>query len=542
MPRDRRLLRAAGKACRPPQVEPLSRGGAAPEMRTYVSARRTAETRYSFAEELWNHRAHTIMLQEQGILARSDAARILRALAEIDRIGPDRFPIDSDTGELLFSVERYLQRRIGDDTASRMHTGRSRGDLYVCVERMVFRERILALADVLVRLADSLLAQAARHTDTLMPGYTLLQHAQPLTFGHYLLSFVERFCRDLARLRETYGRVNQSPMGSAILSGTTFPVNRPRMAALLGFNGVLENTRDASTARDHSLEALAHTAIAASNLMTLCEDLILWCTYEFGLVELGEGFSGTSSIMPQKKNPSALTRVRHLAAECVGETMMGFMQIKTHSEQLNDLEATGPVVWRALDAAIAATDLLRPTVAALKVNPERMAQLAAANFIQAPELAETIAQKEKLPFRVAHRIVARLVRQCVNARIGPAQVTPEMINAAAVAVLRRPLAVRAATLRTCMDVARAIRERRAPGGPGPAQVGRMLGWRTAFLARVARWIRSGHASIESARKATDRRAEQLTTRSKTTGGRRRLREGAPPVREVPFASVRRARQ
>lgn len=506
----RTRLRAATQNRRATRRVSSPRDGAAPEMRAHVSARRTTETRYSFAQELWNHRAHTIMLCEQRILTRQDAARILRALGEIERIGADRFPIDSGTGELLFSVERYLRQRIGDETAGRMHTGRSRGDLYVCVERMVFREKILALADVLVRLVDSLLAQTSRHAATVMPGYTLLQHAQPLTFGHYLLSFVERFCRDLTRLRETYARVNRSPMGSAILSGTTFPVSRQRMAALLGFDGVIENTRDASTARDHSLETLAHAAILASNLMALCEDLILWCAYEFGLVELGDGFSGTSSIMPQKKNPSALTRVRHLAAECVGETMTAFMQLKTHSEQLNDLEATGPVVWRALDTAIAATDLLRATVATLGVRPERMAELAGANFIQAPQLAETIAQEEGLPFRVVHRIVGRLVRNCIDARSAPAQVTPEMINEAAVAVLGRPLAVRAATLRKCMDVARAIRDRKAPGGPGPREVQRMLKARTTSLARDASWIRACRQSIEKARHATDRRAKELT--------------------------------
>jgi argininosuccinate lyase len=461
------------------------------------------------------------MLWEQKILTRHDAARILRALQEIDRIGPNRFPIDSGTGELLFSVERYLQQRIGDDTASRMHTGRSRGDLYVCVERMVFREKLLTLADVLVRLGDSLLARATQHTDTVMPGYTLLQHAQPLTFGHYLLSFVDRFCRDLTRLRETYGRVNRSPMGSAILSGTTFPVNRPRMAALLGFGGVINNTRDASTARDHSLETLAHTAILAANLMALCEDLILWCTYEFGLVELGEGFSGTSSIMPQKKNPSALTRVRHWAAECVGETMTAFMQLKTHSEQLNDLEATGPVVWRALDTAIAATDLLRATIATLKVKPARMAQLVGANFIQAPQLAEAIAQEEKLPFRVVHRIVGRLVRNCIDAQIVPAQITPEMINDVGVAILGRPLTVRPMTIRKCMDVARAIQERKAPGGPGRREVKRMLKSGAAFLAREAGWIRSCRESIGTARDATDRRAKHLM--KLTTARRNRSR-------------------
>ena len=198
-----------------------------------------------------------------------------------------------------------------------------------------------------------------------------------------------------------------------------------------------------------------------------------------------------------------------MAAECVGETMTGFMQLKTHSEQLNDLEATGPIVWRALDTAIAATDLLRAVVTTLKVKPQRMAQLAEANFIQAPQLAEAIAQEEKLPFRVVHRIVGRLVRNCIDAQIVPAQITPEMINDVAVAVLGRPLTVRAMTIRKCMDVARAIRERKAPGGPGPRQVKRMLKARTASLAREARWIRSCRESIGKARGATDKRAKQL---------------------------------
>ena len=510
MPQHHRRLTTVRPTHRTGRPESRLSAPPAPEMRAHVSTRRETETRYSFAQELWNHRAHTVMLWEQKILRRGDAAQILRALDEIDRMGPDRFPIDSGTGELLFSIERYLQKRIGDDTASRLHTGRSRGDLYVCVERMVFSEKLLALADVLIRLTESLLTQAAQHTDTIMPGYTLLQHAQPLTFGHYLLSFADRFCRNVTRLRETYQRINRSPMGSAILTGTGFPVNRPRMAALLGFDGVLQNTRDASTARDHSLELLAHTGILASNLMAFCEDLILWCTYEFGFIELADGFSGTSSIMPQKKNPSALTRVRHLSAECVGNTMTAFMQLKTHSEQLNDLEATGPVVWRTLDTAISATDLLRAVTATVKVKPERMAHLAGANFIQAPQLAETIAREEGLPFRVAHRMVGRLVRDCIEAQIAPAQVELAMINRAAIEILGKPLKMSPAALRECMDLALIVRERKTPGGPGHRQVGKMLKERTASLARDASWIRSCRELIEKAKRLTDERVMQLS--------------------------------
>lgn len=479
------------------------------EMVEHVSSRRIRETREAFWYELWNHTAHTIMLCEQRILRRHDASQILRVLEEIERKGPDRFPIDPARGELLFSVESYMAGRIGEDVASRMHTGRSRGDLYVCVERMVLREKILSLIEVLLRVMDTMLQISAKHVDTVMPGYTLLQHAQPTTFAHYLLSFVDRFARDTERLKETYRRVDVSPMGSAILSGTGFPVDRHRMAVLLGFHAVIENTRDASTSRDHSLETITHTTILLSNLMTLVEDLILWCTYEFGMVELADGYSGTSSIMPQKKNPSALTRVRHLAAECVGNTMTVITQLKTHSEELNDFEATGPVIWRSLDTAMASLDLMRGLLSTLKVKRRAMAALADANFIQAAQLAETIAKEEKIGFRIAHKIVGRLVKNCIHHQVPPADIQPEMVNQASIEVRGRPLRMDAETLRQCMDVGFILRHRETLGGPGRKEVLRMLRRRTSLLGREREWLSSHRNAVAGAREKTEGLARKI---------------------------------
>jgi argininosuccinate lyase len=487
----------------PPLSDPRVPGPPAPEMVAHVSSRRMAESRDGFLHELWNHRAHTIMLYEQAILRRSDAAQILRGLEEIGRIGAARFPIHPGTGELLFSVERYLTERIGEDAASRMHTGRSRGDLYVCVERMLFREKALQVFEALGRLIETLLRLSAEHVETVMPGYTLLQHAQPTTFAHYLLSFVDRFRRDLDRLQESYGRVNRSPMGSAILSGTGFPVDRRRMAALLGFASVIENTRDASTSRDHSLETITHAAVLSSNLMALVEDLILWCTHEFGLVELADGYSGTSSIMPQKRNPSALTRVRHLAAECVGSTMTVFTQLKTCSEELNDFEATGPIVWRGLDTVVASLDLMRGLMSSLRVKRDAMAALAGENFLQATQLAETITRDENVGFRVAHKIVGQLVKRCIQGGIAPAEVRPEMLNQASLAVTGRPLPMRAETLRACMDVGFILKHRKTLGGPGRQEVLRMLRRRVALSGRDRAWLQAERERVAQAQRVTD---------------------------------------
>jgi argininosuccinate lyase len=498
-----------GKRAPAPAMDSRFSEPPAPEMVRVVSSRRMRETRASFHEELWNHQAHAIMLAEQGILRRAHAGRILQALEEIERIGPDRFPIEPGRGELLFSVEAYLEQRLGADIASRLHTGRSRADLYVCVERMVFREKLLALEDALAGLTGVLLQRAGEHVETVMPGYTLLQHAQPTTFAHYLLSFVDRFRRDRARLQAAYGRVDRSPMGAAVLSGTSFPVSRPRMAALLGFSGVVENTRDASTSRDHSLEAVAAATILMSNVMALAEDLILWSTYEFGMLELADGYSGTSSIMPQKKNPSALTRVRHLGAECVGNTVTVLTQLKTHSEQLNDLEATGPVVAGTLSTAADAVELLAGTVRSLRVKPEVMAALAGRNFLQAAQLAETIARDEDLGFREAHKIVARLVRDCLARGVAPADIQPAMVNEASIQAIGRPLRLSARTLRQCMDVRHIVRTRELPGGPGRRQVRRMLGRREAELELARTWLSEARDRLAAARRETKRLAARL---------------------------------
>jgi argininosuccinate lyase len=356
------------------------------------------------------------------------------------------------------------------------------------------------------------LRRAGEHVETVMPGYTLLQHAQPSTFAHYLLSFADRFRRDAARLQAAYARVNQSPMGAAVLSGTSFPVSRPRMAELLGFQGIVENTRDASTSRDHSLEAMAATAILMSNVMALTEDLILWSTYEFGMVELADGYSGTSSIMPQKKNPSALTRVRHLGAECVGNTVTVLVQLKTHSEQLNDLEATGPVVAATLTTAADAIDLLAGTLRSLVVKPEAMAALAGRNFLQAAHLAETIAREEDLGFREAHRIVGRLVRDCLARHVAPADVRPAMVNEAAVQTIGRPLRIGEGTLRKCMDVRHIVQSRELLGGPGRRQVKRMLGDRQRAVIRIQAWLAAARARLTAARRETDRLAAALPRR------------------------------
>ncbi len=381
--------------------------------------------------------------------------------------------------------------------------------MYVCTERMILRERLLLLIEHTLGLIETILQVAGRHVGTLMPGYTLLQHAQPTTFAHYLLSFADRFARDVDRLHETYARVNRSPMGAAISTGTSFPLNRPRMAELLGFHGLVENTRDAAIYRDFTLESVTHAAILASNLSTLADDLNVWCTYEFGMVELADAYCSTSTIMPQKKNPSSLERMRYLSAECIGDAMAVFAQLKTNSEELGDLESTGPVAWRALDHVHAVLRFMRGVLGTLTVNTELMRQRAAANFTQATQLAETITMDKGLAFRTAHRIVGKLVRRCLEERITPDRVTAALVDEAAVEILGRPLRLAPEVVRRAMDPRDIVEHRKTRGGPGRREVLRMLGTRSLRLATERQRLAHAREGLASARALTDSIAAKL---------------------------------
>ena len=461
------------------------------------------EARHAFPHELWNHKAHTIMLYEQGILTRRDAAKILKVLSRIGAMGIERFPMDPRKGELYYNIESYLIEKTGEDVGGRMHSGRSRGDMYVCSERMILREKLLQLVEHAIALIDAILALAARHVQTIMPGYTLLQHAQPTTLAHYLLSFADRFQRDLERLQETYQRVNLSPMGAAIATGSSFPLNRPRMAELLGFRGVIENTRDASISRDFTLESVTHAAILASNLSTLADDLNVWCTYEFGMIDLADAYCSTSTIMPQKKNPSSIERMRYMSAECIGSAMTVFVQLKTNSEELGDLEATGPVAWRGLDQVHAVLRFMRGVLSTLTVRREVMRERAGVHFTQATQLAETITREKGLAFRTAHRIVGTLVRRCLEEKVVPLEVSGEMLDRAAVEITGRPLKLKAETIQRAMDPEYIIEHRDTLGGPGKRQVSRMLEQRSRRMARERRWLAQEQERLAAARGAVD---------------------------------------
>ncbi len=268
------------------------------------------------------HRAHVVMLAEKGILSKGEGARILEGVKEVES--------DAGVDERLTSymaTEAALIERVGE-VGGRMHTGRSRNDLAQTQRRMYYRDRIEELIGAVLDLQRALLAVAEENLETVMPGYTHWRQAQPVTLGHYLVAHADAASRSLERLEDVYKRTNLNTLGSAAIAGTGWPVDRKKTMELLGFDGLLENSYDCVAAHDHVIELASSIAIHMTNLSRLADDLQIWSSDEFGMIDLDEAYAGTSSIMPQKKNPSSLEMVKGFASEAIGALMMAISSVK----------------------------------------------------------------------------------------------------------------------------------------------------------------------------------------------------------------------
>ena len=250
--------------------------------------------------------AHTVMLVEEGILSEGNGAKILRVLKDVRQLGPESFPIDPAVGSMLLQVEAYLFDRIGEEIGGRMHTGRSRIDQGATVGRLKSRNEVLDVMELIINLQKTLLNLARENVNTVTVFHTHLQHAQPSTFGHYLVNFVYGFERDFNRLKNAYERANLNPLGTAASVGTSWPLNRERTTEFLGFDRQVVNARGSYKTYDYAAEIIAMLSLTMSDLYDLATDLYLGSTYEFRTVETADEYAGSSSIMPQKKNPYSL--------------------------------------------------------------------------------------------------------------------------------------------------------------------------------------------------------------------------------------------
>ncbi|HEY4344337.1 MAG TPA: argininosuccinate lyase [Parvibaculum sp.] len=363
-----------------------------------------------FAQDIRGSKAHCAMLAETGIISRADADQIVAGLdAVLAEIEAGRFTFKRELEDIHMNVEARLADLIGA-AAGRLHTGRSRNDQVALDFKLYIRDTIDHLDEQLAAFQMALIARAEEHAATIMPGFTHLQTAQPVTFGHHCLAYVEMAARDRGRLADARKRLNESPLGAAALAGTSFPIDRERTAKELGFDRPTRNSLDSVSDRDFVLETLSAAAIAATHLSRLAEEIVIWSTPGFSFIRLTDSFSTGSSIMPQKRNPDAAELVRAKSGRVIGGLTTLLIVMKgLPLAYSKDMQEDKEAAFDALDALSLSLAAMTGMVSTLTVNEASMRAAASRGFATATDLADWLVRTLGLPFRQAHHVTGALV-------------------------------------------------------------------------------------------------------------------------------------
>jgi len=359
--------------------------------------------------------AHARMLARAKLISGDDLAAIERGMAQIaEEVRSERFPWSIDREDVHLNIEHRLTELVGD-AGKRLHTARSRNDQVATDMRLWLRAQIDELAGLLRRVREGLIDLAEKHTGTLMPGFTHLQVAQPVTFGHHLMAYFEMFTRDAERLADCRRRVNKLPLGASALAGTSFPIDRESVAKELGFDGVCENSLDAVSDRDFAVEFLADAALVMAHVSRLSEELVIWMSPAFGFVKIADRFCTGSSIMPQKKNPDVPELMRGKTGRVYGSLVAMLTVMKGQPLAYNkDNQEDKEPLFDAVDTLRDVLTLLAELLKGVEPRPERMRKALDEGFATATDLADYLVRRG-MPFRDAHEVVARAVRAAEEA-------------------------------------------------------------------------------------------------------------------------------
>ena len=420
-----------------------------------------------FRHDIAGSRAHARMLAAQGIIDAADAASILEGLDQIEsEIESGGFEINHALEDIHTHVEARLSQIIGTDKAGRLHTARSRNDQVALDTRMFVRDAIVQAVGAVRGLMVALIELAERSQDVYMPGYTHLQRAQPVLFAHHLLAYLEMLDRDADRLTDSFARADIMPLGSAALAGAAYPLDRQAVADELGFEQVSRNSMDAVSSRDYILEFLANASICMVNLSRLCEDVILWSSAEFDVLQFGDAFTTGSSIMPQKRNPDIAELARGRSGRVVGHLTALLTTLKGLPLAYNrDLQEDKSGLFDTAETLIGTLHVLARALLTAQVNGARARSMVDQDpFILATDYADYITRKG-VPFREAHGVVGRLVKQCEARGCALADLTLEELQAEHPAFEADAVG---------MTVASALASRDLPGGTSPNQVAAAL--------------------------------------------------------------------
>ncbi len=367
-----------------------------------------------FRQDIAGSCAHAAMLAKQGILTKAEGETVIAALGEIlSDLESGALAFDYEAEDIHMFVESVLTRRIGD-LGKKLHTARSRNDQVAVDIRLYLRDETQEILGLIKDLLAAILEQAKKHADTIMPGYTHLQRAQPITFGHHLLAYAMMLIRDCGRLEDAAKRMNQNPLGSCALAGTTYETDRAETSKLLGFDGYTLNSIDGVSDRDFCVELMSAYALIMMHLSRFSEEIILWSSWEFKFVELDDSYTTGSSIMPQKKNPDMAELVRGKTGRVYGDLMALLTTLKGLPLAYNkDMQEDKEAIFDSVDTVKKCLAIFAPMVRTMKALPERMYAAAQKGFINATDLADYLVKKG-LPFRTAYKIVGQTVAYAIE--------------------------------------------------------------------------------------------------------------------------------
>lgn len=425
-------------------------------------------------EDIRGSMAHARMLGDTGIISTDEAQLLIDTLAEILIDMEDgKLQFSTDTEDIHMSIETELTRRIGD-TGKRLHTARSRNDQVALDLRMYLKRETGAICGQALRLLKTLAKIAEQNLATVMPAYTHLQRAQPTTFAHYMMAYAQMIRRDVTRLEDCTARMDEMPLGSGALTGTTYPINRRQVAEELGFARITENSLDGVSDRDFVIELLSALSILMMHLSRLSEEIILWCSWEFRFVQLDDSYATGSSIMPQKKNPDIAELVRGKTGRVYGNLMTLLTVMKALPLAYNkDMQEDKEPIFDAVDTVRACLPVFTDMLATMRTLPENMAHAASAGFINATDCADYLVKKG-LPFRDAYTVVGKLVNLCI--REGKTLETLPLVKYKVQSPLFADDIFDAISLETCVSA------RNTEGGPARESVARQIASVLAFAA------------------------------------------------------------
>ncbi len=456
--------------------------------------------------------AHAVALAEAGAIPADDARALLGGLLDLDAIPPRELPWRPELGDAFNSREAALTERVGPSAAGWLSAGRPRREAFRVALRLCARAGARDLHDATLDGAAALVDQAERHAADLAADYTYLQPAQPTTIGHLLLAYAYPALRDADRLRAAHGRLDLSVAGAGGSAGSRWPLDRGRLADLLGCAGVVPHTKDAMWQADPYVELLAAAATAATHGAQLAQDLEILASQEFDAVVLADRHSRASALMPQKRNPYALAAIRAQAGIAAGELAAALVALHTGSARTDHFHLLNGSVPRLLEGSTAVARLAAEVVAGLEVHPERFARAAREGFTAAADVADLLAQEAGLDYRSAHQVVGRAVRELVDEGLPLDALTPERLAAAAERAIGRRAEIPAEALAAAFDPEAAVASRRQAGSAAPDEV-------DAMIAGCRRAIATGRRFSEEARAAQAAAREALLSQASLLAGR-----------------------